>query len=457
MSPGRAADPSRLREQLGRTPDDGIAWLDLAVAEGNLGRAVEAEAAARSAIDLGFGAPEAHIVLARALQSQRKLDDAEREFEMVLRERPNYADAHRDYAQLVWMRSGSVERTLRRLDATLAASPYDAGLHWVRSIVLEFVGDPPAALASAERAVACEPGDAELLMQAARLRAKAGDAARALSLARAACHASPGSSTQIALCEALLAAGQVDSATTMIAQLREALPPDQYVIALQATAWRIRADPRYRDLHDYGSLVTVQTLDPPPGWTHLDGFLRDVVAEREALHAFVAHPFRQSVRGGGQLSLQEHDIARPVIRGLFASLHTAVARYMAGVGGGTDPMRSRNTGRAAFTGAWSVRLSSGGSHVDHVHPRGWLSSACYIALPSTIGSGVAVDSGTPDRAGWLRFGRPGIPTDPTLGADHFVRPEPGLLALFPAYIWHGVEPFVSEEPRLTVAFDVLPA
>jgi len=37
------------------------------------------------------------------------------------------------------------------------------------------------------------------------------------------------------------------------------------------------------------------------------------------------------------------------------------------------------------------------------------------------------------------------------------RPEPGLLAQFPAYIWHGVEPFVSEEPRLTVAFDVLPA
>jgi len=176
MSHGRDADASRLREQLARTPDDGVAWLHLAAAEGNLGRAVEAEVAARRAIALGLRAPEAHFVLARALQSQRKLDDAEREFEIVLRERPNYADAHRDYAQLMWMRSGSVERTLRRLDATLAASHYDAGLHWVRSIVLEFVGDPSAALVSAERAVACEPGDAELLMQAARLRAKAGDA-----------------------------------------------------------------------------------------------------------------------------------------------------------------------------------------------------------------------------------------------------------------------------------------
>jgi len=101
MSIGRAADAGRLRERLARTPDDGGAWLDLAIAEGNLGRAVEAEAAARRAIDLGLQGSEAHLVLARALQSQRKLDDAERELEVALRERPNYADAQRDYAQLL--------------------------------------------------------------------------------------------------------------------------------------------------------------------------------------------------------------------------------------------------------------------------------------------------------------------------------------------------------------------
>jgi hypothetical protein len=38
-----------------------------------------------------------------------------------------------------------------------------------------------------------------------------------------------------------------------------------------------------------------------------------------------------------------------------------------------------------------------------------------------------------------------------------VKPEPGLLVLFPAYMWHGVEPFTSGERRLSVAFDVVPA
>ena len=454
----RAAAAARLRRQLAWVPNDRVAWHNLAAAEGDLGRAVEAEAAARRAIALGITAPETYLVLARALQAQRRLDDAEREFEVVLRQRPAYTDAHRDYAQLVWMRTGHAELALRRLDATLSAAPSDVGLHLIRSIVLEFAGDPAAALAAAEQGLTFAPGDAPLLRQAAHLCAQTGQAARALGLAQEASKSSTDPGAQITLCEALLAVGQLDAADAIISALRASLPLNQNVIALQATAWRLNGDARYAELYDYGALVTAQSLEPPPGWTNLDGFLADIAAELDGLHSFVAHPFQQSVRGGGQLALQEHDLARPLIRALFTSIHSAVHRHLANVGAGADPMRSLNTGRGVFTGAWSVRLASGGSHVDHMHPRGWLSSACYIALPPTIGSGTNTDSGgPPNRAGWLRFGQPGIPTAPALGADYFVKPEPGLLALFPAYMWHGVEPFVSDRPRLAVAFDVAPA
>jgi hypothetical protein len=37
-----------------------------------------------------------------------------------------------------------------------------------------------------------------------------------------------------------------------------------------------------------------------------------------------------------------------------------------------------------------------------------------------------------------------------------VRPEVGTLVLFPSYMWHGTVPFTSQQPRLTVAFDLLP-
>ncbi len=47
-------------------------------------------------------------------------------------------------------------------------------------------------------------------------------------------------------------------------------------------------------------------------------------------------------------------------------------------------------------------------------------------------------------------------TRPKLEAEHFVKPPPGLLVLFPSYMWHGTVPFSGEAPRLTVAFDLIP-
>ena len=175
--------------------------------------------------------------------------------------------------------------------------------------------------------------------------------------------------------------------------------------------------------------------------------------ELQALHSFHTHPLHQSVRGGSQLPLQSAELARPLIAMLFGTIDTAIRNYVAQLSPGSDPVRARNSGAATLTGAWSVRLRSGGHHTDHVHPHGWLSSACYIALPPTIGNGNA----TPVHAGWLRLGRPGVKTLPALGADHYVKPRAGLLVLFPAYMWHGVEPFESDQPRLSVAFDLVPA
>ena len=90
-----------------------------------------------------------------------------------------------------------------------------------------------------------------------------------------------------------------------------------------------------------------------------------------------------------------------------------------------------------------------GFHTSHVHPRGWISSACYIQLPDSMTAGHTAE-------GTLSFGAPGMLTTPALPAELSVRPEIGLLVLFPSYFWHGTLPFKSEQPRLTVAFDVVP-
>ena len=59
-------------------------------------------------------------------------------------------------------------------------------------------------------------------------------------------------------------------------------------------------------------------------------------------------------------------------------------------------------------------------------------------------------------AGWIEFNRPGYGL-PLLGGEKFLRkikPEPGLVILFPSYVWHGTIPFSTGGERISIAFDV---
>jgi len=230
--------------------------------------------------------------------------------------------------------------------------------------------------------------------------------------------------------------------------LRELAPHDQQAIGLLATAWRLMGDDRYRVLFDYEAFVKTWRLDTPRGWSSLDAWLADMTAALNGLHNLETHPIGQSLRQGTQTSQSLDRSPDPAIRGLFDGIRGPIERHIQSLGRGRDPLRARATGRFRLNGSWSVRLKPGGRHVNHMHPRGWLSSACYIALPDAVHTG---------REGWIGFGEPGIPTQPPLPAEHWVKPEPGMLVLFPSYMWHGTVPFGGDQPRLTCAFDVAPA
>ena len=38
-----------------------------------------------------------------------------------------------------------------------------------------------------------------------------------------------------------------------------------------------------------------------------------------------------------------------------------------------------------------------------------------------------------------------------------VRPEEGMLIVFPSYIYHRTMPYGSDDPRISIAFDIGPA
>lgn len=437
------------RQAAQRFPSSGVAWHNLAGMLGDLGHNREAAEAARRALKTGLDAPETWLVLARAELGRGELDAARRFYREVLRRRPNTLSAQFESAQLIWMTTGDQVESLRGVEAALRKPGADPMLCLVKAQALEFTGDALAALASLSGQVAQPHCPVQVLAYAAHLSAETGDRAAALDLAERAVNAAPSEPGALeALARARLAVGNAPGAEDILAPLARRLPDNQHVLALLALTWRLRGDPRFRALYDYDRFVQARPLSVPRGWVDLPSYVGALAAELKAAHLFHTHPFGHSLRQGSQLP----DVLRrtsPAIAAFAEALSGPLTAYLAHIGQGEGPLAGRNTGRAALAGSWSVWLRPGGHHVDHVHQEGWISSACYIELPDAIAAG--------GREGWLRFGRPGPVLAEELAAEHWIRPEPGLVALFPSYMWHGTEPFGGDQPRLTMAFDLVPA
>ena len=407
----------------------------------------EAETAARRAQAKGLDAPETWLVLGRALLGQRRFEEAEAAYHQSIDRRPDYVDAHAALAQLIWMRTVDAGRALETLDRALAAFPANADLAVRKSELLDYAGERERAYETIARFVERPDGDPTVHVVAARLMSRS-NPERAVWHAGIAARALPGDYVaQSALCEAWLASGDAAQAAALAQRLHARMPDNQHAAALLATAWRLAGDPRYHELYDYDSLVWAGDLETPTGWRSLDAFLADLARSLEGLHAFNTHPIGQSLRHGSQTTQSLTLSKDPVVQAFFAAVDRPIRERLESLGRGAGLIARRNTGAYEFNGVWSVQLQPNGFHADHVHPMGWLSSACHISLPS------AVDQG---HEGWLKFGEPGIATRPPLPPEHFVKPAPGRLVLFPSYMWHGTVPFSGAELRLTIAFDLTP-
>jgi len=353
-------------------------------------------------------------------------------------------------AQLIWMRTGNIIEATRVLDQALGTYAHDDALWATKAALLQGAGDARGSYAClAERAARPQPHPMMLIR--AGLAALEFEPLTALNLAERAMRAQPNNPTaRKLLCAAYLGVGDAAAAIAECAVLLMATPDDQYLIAMQTTALRLLNDSRYEEMCDYDKMVLSTSLETPAGWPDLSSFLTELTSRLNALHNPHGHRLLyQSLRQGTETTQDLSRSQDPVIQALFNVFAAPIARYREHIGQGEDALRRRNRGASRYNGSWSVRLHCAGYHTSHVHPRGWISSACYIQLPDSMRAGHTGE-------GSLSFGAPGMITTPSLPAELSVRPEIGLLVLFPSYFWHGTLPFQSEQPRLTVAFDVVP-
>ncbi|HME39237.1 MAG TPA: tetratricopeptide repeat protein [Steroidobacteraceae bacterium] len=438
------------RRIVAAAPDNLAAAHALAIALGMANQHAEAARIAQQTLTRGHRSAALYNTHARSLIAQGDLERAEAALRDSVQLDPHLIEAHNNLAKLVWMRTGDIAQATATLDRALQTFADDDALWAAKAAIVQGAGNSRAAYACLA-SQASRPQAPPMLLVRAGLAALEFDPAAALGLAeRALCAVPANAAARTLLAAAQLGIGDARGALPHCEALLANSPDDQYLIALQTTALRLLGDARYARLCDYERLVLRQQLDAPPPWPDVASFIADLKVSLNRMHDPHGHPLLfQSLRHGTETTF---DLARsedPVIVALFKSFAAPIHRYLEHVGQGTDALRRRNHGGWRFNGSWSVRLRTSGYHANHVHPRGWLSSACYIELPDCMADARS-------EAGILTFGEPGIATTPALSAEYSVRPSVGMLVLFPSYFWHGTVPFTGDQPRLTVAFDVVP-
>ncbi|HET7605407.1 MAG TPA: putative 2OG-Fe(II) oxygenase [Sphingomicrobium sp.] len=390
------------------------------------------------ALRLAPGTPEMLLGLTAALIAERRIDEAVGGLERGVSVQPQWTQGHVTLSRLRWMQ-GERQGFTRSYDEALARMPANLDLRRDQIIALvhaEHWDDALRAISAGRAAV----GPHTIFdANEAAVYAELGELDRADALFAQLANV-PDAPIQVRRVRHYLRSGRPVEASGAIDPWLEG--PQAFLFWPYASiAWRMTDDPRWEWLEGDPRLVGVYDIvDRLPPLTELADTLRQ-------LHTVRGEPLEQSVRGGTQTDGNLFQHVDPILVGLRDAIVEAVADHVAQL----PPVDPRHPllgpprdRPIRFAGSWSVRLSGGGYHANHVHPDGWISSALYIVLPPDLGDA---------EAGFLALGQPQAQLGLDLAPTRIVEPKAGRLALFPSWMWHGTRPFGDGE-RMTVAFDV---
>lgn len=451
----RLGDFDRSRENFKRAlqvrPQHANALAGLGQTLRMMGRPEDAADCFDKVQELGAATVEVLVARADVAADQGRYDEAVVRYRAVLEHDPQHTAAHVQLSEVLWQTGaestygGSFRQALERYPD----SP-QLLVAWCDGLANTGAGE------EALRQLEARPGLVErhplLLAARARRQAARNDVSAAAESFRQALELAPDDgSLSLDFAQFAIYRGDYEDALAALRVTERERPEDQLLWACRGLCWRLMGDDRASWLNDDALLVRAYQIRPPARYGNLPTFLDAVAEALDELHRTQVAPAHQSLRGGTQTAARLFYRPEQVIQDLRSALAEAVQRYIDELPEDSQhPMLRRRSRRFQFAGSWSVRLRSGGYHVNHVHPQGWISSSHYITVPAQIGTDRR------DPAGWLKFGESGLTLGDREVISSLVKPEPGTVVLFPSYFWHGTVPFESPEPRITTPFDVTP-
>ena len=491
LNNGRWGDAAQCAHRMTQLKqNDPAGWELLAAAAQKRGDVIGAMEVCREGLKHAPNAPRLYYSLGQLQRQNCDFAEAAAAYERAREFGFNHPDLFRNQAEAL-LDAGEAEAAMACATAGAERFPSHATLQRTTARLhfeVSAPGDPLARLQAAARA---EPGNPELwqtLVQLQkRLKREEESAATLQEALRLGCPVTPGmlsleaqetarqgdleSATRkfenllqtfpghndgkLDFATHLIIAGDPRRAEALCGEILQDDPYNQLALSYRGTALQLMNDPREAWLLDYQRMVLPVPVPIPDGYGSREEFFAELQRVLERLHQTKAHPIEQSVRGGTQTNGFLFRLREAMLQTLERQLRLAVASAFDRFPDDPDHpfwgRRKPGMGKddLRFSGAWSVRLKNQGYHTNHIHPEGWISSALYVALPDEVRD-------PSDNSGYIQFGSPLEDLGIDLPPRRTVAPEVGTLVLFPSYMWHGTIPFHSEQPRITVAFDLQP-
>lgn len=423
---------------------------NLGVALQAAGRLEEARTAFKTSLKRSGGMPDTYASLAALLTDMGDVDGGYQACWAAVRLDPFHLAAHECFKRLKWDAglTGEIHDTFRWVCDHHPGHPR-SHLQYGRALLADRMLD--AAETSFRRALDINANLAEAHSGLGSVLTLLGRHEEALAAhARAAALAPNDPEILEAQGNSLLRAAQYRNSIAALKLAHRLNPRRSNVLGLLTIAMSEADDGEVTGLVDYENDVTTHIIEPPEGFADVASFNAALHQELLARHRDLPPPVNQTMVGGTQIP--GHLFASPTGMVLKAKeqIAKAIGGYVAGLRHDPlHPFRRFINPNFRFTGAWSTILHGAGYDASHIHNEGWLSGVYYVQVPDLP------EESWRSGDGCLQVG---APPDAYVSERNrirrFIRPRPGMLVLFPSYVWHGVRPFTQPGTRHSIAFDL---
>lgn len=386
-------------------------------------------------------------VLYQSLGNAHKALDA---FRSAAKAGPDFAPAQYNLA-ITLFELGQGDEAIEYFDRAISADPNHAEAFASKAFLLRGQHKIGEAIEAYRHAVRIMPENAKAWVGLGTSLQEDGQLDEALAAHRKAISADPDYPDAASnLCDAFVQKGEPEEAIAACNAFLARHPGDAGVLAAKSIALNEAGETgALKALVDLEHFVRPMQQHPPSSFTDMASFNKALSRHVTRHPTLVTSPSSHTTRMGKQTGAINTGSKGPIAA--FEKLVSqAIDTYMDALGGFTEHPIVAHRPENYTLSVWGTVLEGEGYQAPHIHPSGWLSGVYYVQVPK-----VANDGGND---GWIEFGQPGpeyhFSAEPTL---QLFQPEPGLLVMFPSYMFHRTIPFESDETRISIAFDVVPA